>query len=145
MEQMSDRHNRADVRRTDIEEKSDDNRTTDRPAMRVVTIGEALPEAILQGAAPRPDVIAPDDISAPTIAALKPDVVLTPLFGPGFDCLDVAHALLAAGYRGQLRAVVSYVPNPALVRREIAACCPGLDFDLIVTGPPRSRGTPHPQ
>ena len=86
----------------------------------------------------RPDIIAPEEITAPAIAALDPEVVLTPLVGAGFDCLDVALALCAAGYRGRLRAVVRYVPNPALVRREIAASCPGLDFDLIVIGPPRA-------
>lgn len=103
--------------------------------MRVVTVGEALSDAAQLDAGATPEVIAPDDITAESLARLRPDVVLTPLVGAGFDCLDVAVALCKAGYRARLRAVVRFVPNPGLVRREIAASCPGLDFDLIMLGP----------
>jgi hypothetical protein len=131
MEQMSDRQKPAQPQDRDTSAPMDGELT----AMRVVTVGEALPDALPLDAGDPPNVISPDDISAETLAALRPDVVLTPLVGAGFDCLDVAVALCAAGYRARLRAVVRYVPNPGLVRREIAASCPGLDFDLIVLGP----------
>lgn len=104
---------------------------------RVITIGTFPSGTVANHGGGHAGMIDPEAITAGTLAILRPDVVLTPLVGAGFDCLDVALALCEAGYAGQLRAVVSFVPNPALVRREIAGACPGLDFDLIVTGPPR--------
>jgi hypothetical protein len=105
---------------------------------RVIIIGTLAPAAIANQGGDAAGMIAPEEITAGNLAALRPDVVLTPLVGPGFDCFDVALALCEAGYSGQLRAVVNFVPNPALVRREIAFACPALDFDLIVTGPARA-------
>ncbi|MDP1667728.1 hypothetical protein [Phaeovulum sp.] len=80
------------------------------------------------------------DITFATLAAVDaglldrttPDVVLAPLMTPSFDVLDLARRLRALGYRGQLRAFTPNIPDPHLVRSEIASACPGLDFDLIV-------------
>jgi len=133
---MGDRQEPAQPQDRDASALLDGERT----AMRVITVGEALADAMPLDQKGPPEVISPEDISAETLAALRPDVVLTPLVGAGFDCLDVALALSEAGYRARLRAVVRYVPNPGLVRREIAASCPGLDFDLIVLGSARGIG-----
>ncbi len=103
---------------------------------RVVIIGDALPGAWRHDDARDPVFVAFDQIRSESFTALRPDLILTPLMDEGFDCFDVAIALRETGYRGRLRAVVRFLPDPALVRREIAAICPGLDFDIIVTGQP---------
>lgn len=106
-------------------------------AARVVTIGEAPIDGAIDADAP---LLKPAEITAEALRRLQPDVVLAPLVGEGFDCFDVAEALCAAGYTGPFRAVVPYVPDPALVKREIAACCPHLDFDLVILGNLRGDG-----
>lgn len=86
-----------------------------------------------------------DNIAFATLAAvdaallerIRPAVVLAPLMTPAFDVLDLARLLSALGYRGQLRAVTPGIPDPHLVRREIAAACPGLNFELVVGAPER--------
>lgn len=74
------------------------------------------------------------DITAELIAREQPDLVVAPLVGVGFDGVDVAQRLTAAGFKGQFLVVASTLPSPAIVRREIAAQFPALDFDLIVLG-----------
>ncbi len=76
------------------------------------------------------------EVSKSALERLQPDVVLSPLVSPGFDCWDLAERLVAAGYRGRLRAVAPTVPDPALVRREFADRFPELDFDLVVLDTP---------
>lgn len=76
-------------------------------------------------------------VDAGLLDRIRPDVVLAPLMTPAFDVLDLARLLSALGYRGQLRAVTPGIPDPRLVRREIAAACPGLDFELVVSAPGR--------
>ncbi len=75
------------------------------------------------------------DISAASLALHEPDVILSPLVSDAFDCIDLAHALAEAGFRGRYRAVAAHIPDPALVRREIRACAPGIDFDIILIRP----------
>lgn len=70
-------------------------------------------------------------ISRELIARLAPDVVLAPLFSPGHDILDLARVLDAAGYRGQLRAWCSPIPNIALVRAEVKQIWGERDFDIL--------------
>lgn len=72
------------------------------------------------------------DLSARLLDRLRPDIVISPLFGPGFDAIDVALALERLGFSGQFRAVTPDLPQPSLVRREIASLAPGLDFDILV-------------
>lgn len=70
-------------------------------------------------------------ISAALLARTTPDLVLTPLMNQAFDVLDVARLLKFLGYTGALRAIAPPLPNRHLIRTEIAAICPDLDFDLI--------------
>lgn len=104
-------------------------------ALRLVAVGD-LPDDI---ATHSPDLafLAFHDVSAASLAVLAPDVVLSPLVADGFDCFDLAHALAEAGFRGRYRAAAVYIPDPGLVRREIRASFPDLDFDIIVI---RARG-----
>jgi len=101
------------------------------PGLRVVTVG-ARPRDPTGPAADQPAVLGIAEITPETLAELNPDVVLSQLVDDGFDCHDVARALVSAGFTGQYRAVVGYVPDPDLVRREVARSCPGLDFDVVM-------------
>jgi hypothetical protein len=61
-----------------------------------------------------------------------PALVLSPLLTPGFDALDMARILAQCGYRGRYLALVDKLPSANLVRREVAAQSPMINFDVIV-------------
>jgi hypothetical protein len=63
------------------------------------------------------------------------DYVVSPLVAEQFDAMDLAHQLSIGGYRGRYVVVTPALPDPAIIRREIAQICPGLEVDLI----PRAR------
>lgn len=102
------------------------------PVLRVLAVGDLAPSTL--PTAPTADVVVArfNDITAAQLAVWRPALVLAPLVGAGFDCFDLAERLTGAGFSGRLRAVVDSLPNPAVVRREIATHFPALDFDVIV-------------
>lgn len=61
-----------------------------------------------------------------------PELVLSPLLTPAFDALDLARLLTQCGYRGRYLALVDRLPSANLIRREVAAQSPSLNFDVIV-------------
>ena len=61
-----------------------------------------------------------------------PALVLSPLLTPAFDALDLARRLGQGGYRGRYLALVDRLPNADLIRREVAAQTPAINFDVIV-------------
>ncbi|MBL3568430.1 hypothetical protein DSD19_11030 [Rhodovulum sp. BSW8] len=63
------------------------------------------------------------------------DMVVSPLLTEQFDAMDLATQLELGGYRGLYVVVTPVVPNPEIIRREIAALCPGITVQLI----PRAR------
>lgn len=66
------------------------------------------------------------------LSTRKPaDVVLSPMIGDTYDCIDVAQHLFAAGFTGSYRVMTPDLPNPGILRQEIRSLCPGLDFDLV--------------
>jgi len=64
--------------------------------------------------------------------ATRPDMVVSALIGDGFDAIDVARRLMQLGYRGPYRALTDPLPRPGIVRAEVRAAAPDLDFDLVV-------------
>ena len=84
-------------------------------------------------------------VTAEALDRVGPKLVLSALVTAQFDCLDLAERLYAAGFRGRYRAVARSLPNPGLIRHEVAARCPGLDFDVLVldagadADPPQSQ------
>ena len=60
-----------------------------------------------------------------------PATVLSPVLCTSFDCLDLALRLDELGFRGRYRAMSSALPDPWLIRSEIADICPELDFDIV--------------
>lgn len=59
------------------------------------------------------------------------DVVLSPMVGDTYDCIDVAQHLFDAGFTGSYRVMTPDLPDPGILRQEIRSLCPGLDFDLV--------------
>lgn len=71
------------------------------------------------------------DVTTEILRQEDPEYVLSPLLCQSFDCLDLAIVLENAGFRGSYRVICENLPDPALVRREINARCPRLDFDVV--------------
>jgi len=61
-----------------------------------------------------------------------PELVLTPLLTPMFDALDMARYLSQAGFRGRYLALVDQLPSANLIRAEVEAQSPLLNFDIVV-------------
>jgi hypothetical protein len=78
-------------------------------------------------------------VSAELFDVLAPEIVLSPLLARGFDCIDLAQVLSLIGFQGRYYAVCDALPDPGIIRREIRALCPELDFDVIEVPPDKSR------
>lgn len=73
-----------------------------------------------------------DEITDHFLEDVAPDIVLSSIFTPKFDALDLAQALRDAGYCGRYRALSPRLPNPGLIRREVREICANLDFDILI-------------
>ena len=71
------------------------------------------------------------ELTADLIALTRPRIVLSPLLCGSFDCLDVALALHEMRYQGAYRVLSADLPDPWLIRSEVADSCPYLDFDIV--------------
>jgi hypothetical protein len=69
------------------------------------------------------------------LARIRPDVVLSPLLGDGFDVFDVAQRLQASSFTGRYRAVAVSLPSPGMVLSEVRNHAPSVDFDIISLPP----------
>jgi hypothetical protein len=65
------------------------------------------------------------------IKNILPDVIVLPLFGAGFDAMDVIIRLASMGYSGRVLVTGPALPRPALILRELAAFGPGMIITLI--------------
>lgn len=63
---------------------------------------------------------------------LRPDQVITPLFGDGYDAVDVAEDLSLFGYCGQLTAISPRLPNPKIIEREMREYAYAMNFELVM-------------
>lgn len=72
-----------------------------------------------------------EDFCEEIMIELAPDVIFSPLVTNRFDCLELAHKLHSYNYQGRYRAIAPHLPRPELVRNEVRAQFPGLDFDLL--------------
>lgn len=70
-------------------------------------------------------------LTAELMSRVEPDTVIAPVFGKGFDILDLAGCLYGIGYGGQLRGLSGALPRPQLITAEIRSHWPMLDFDMI--------------
>lgn len=71
------------------------------------------------------------DLDHVLMARIEPDTVVSSLFGRGFDAIDIAKQLHQLGFTGRYRALTGNLPNPDMIRREVAQVAPGLDFDVL--------------
>ena len=72
------------------------------------------------------------DLTARTLCETGASIILSPLVGDDFDVVDVAHTLKLLGFRGRYRAISEDLPDAELIREEIRAFAPDLDFDLLL-------------
>lgn len=72
-------------------------------------------------------------LNARAISQILPDLIIIPLFGPGFDAIEVLGQLERFGFRGEVLVRSPGLPNSSLVERELAAIVPNLRVRL--TGP----------
>ena len=80
------------------------------------------------------------DISAELIERVAPAMIVSSVIATTFDAFDLAQDLQEFGYGGPYRALTPHLPDPDLVRREVASCAPDLDFELLVVEPPATDG-----
>ncbi|GKY87659.1 hypothetical protein [Sinisalibacter aestuarii] len=115
--------------------RPDEDFRQDETAPRVLTVGDVAADQAAD-IAPR-EVIHADfaDVSAAALERWAPDIVISPLVGEGFDCLDLANLLTEAGFAGRYLGAAGSLPKPAVVRREVRACYPDLDFDILGAAP----------
>jgi CheY-like chemotaxis protein len=64
--------------------------------------------------------------------ARAPKLVLSPLLTPVFDAIDLGRYLSQRGYRGRYLALVDRLPSANLIRREVEAQSPDLNFDVVI-------------
>jgi hypothetical protein len=76
------------------------------------------------------------ELSTETLASVQPDIVLSPLMCPAFDCLDLAMLLERLEFRGRYRVMAPALPKPKVILTEIALLCPQLDFSFIFANEP---------
>lgn len=62
---------------------------------------------------------------------LIPDMIVSPVFSPRFDCFDLAQLLVYLDFRGAYRAISTQLPRPYVVRNELQAVFPSVDFDIL--------------
>ncbi|KQI72863.1 hypothetical protein AN191_05765 [Loktanella sp. 5RATIMAR09] len=74
-------------------------------------------------------------LTAELFDTFSPDLILSPLFGDGFDAIDVAQRLVALGYQGRYRAISENMPDIGMVIKEVRTQAEGLDFDLLALPP----------
>lgn len=73
------------------------------------------------------------DVTSEILDRINPTLILSPLLGNSFDCLELALQLQQLEYRGKYRVVAPKLTNPSMVTREVRNQTPGLDFDILTT------------
>lgn len=72
------------------------------------------------------------DVSAELLQQVAPDVVVTELVAGYGDALDVAALLYACGYGGRFCVLARALPDPDVIRADIARVAPDLAVDLLL-------------
>ncbi len=74
-----------------------------------------------------------DDLDSALLDRLRPDFVISALIGAGVDAIEIAERLTGLSYGGAYRAIVGQsIPNTGVIRSEIKAVAPDLDFDIFI-------------
>jgi hypothetical protein len=95
---------------------------------RILVIGGVQP------AVSSPEVVQTElsyaDLNARVLSTILPDLIILPLFGPGFDAIEALGRLERFGYRGDVLVRTPQLPNIKIVERELAALAPNLQVRL---------------
>lgn len=75
------------------------------------------------------------DLSSEQVDTVGPEMVVSQLVEDAFDAFQIVNDLKSFGYRGRYRAVARELPNVPMVRSEITAIAPEIDFDIVVLQP----------
>ena len=75
-----------------------------------------------------------EQLNGELLAQARPPVVFSPVLSRRFDCIDLAILLHRLGFTGSYRAVAPSLPNPKVIEGEVRACCPNLDFQILLEG-----------
>lgn len=97
---------------------------------------------LVVGNSPRPDIserlagpgihfLSYAQLDQGRLAQIRPDIVVAALMSPVIDALDLAERLEGLGYRGRFWALASALPKVPMVRQEVGAIAPGIDFDIV--------------
>lgn len=70
-------------------------------------------------------------VTAELIDTVRPDVVLSALFDPQEDAMEIALHLASLGFAGRYRALATDLPRPEVISRDVRTAVPGLDFDVL--------------
>lgn len=70
------------------------------------------------------------ELTGRKVSEILPDLVIMPLFGPGFDAVETLAQLERFGFRGEVLVHTPKLPNSALVLRELSAAAPTLKVTL---------------
>ncbi len=62
---------------------------------------------------------------------VNPRLVLSPIFGDGFDVFEIAELLNGIGYKSDLRAFGPRLPNKQMIEDEISRAFPCLRFQIL--------------
>ena len=92
----------------------------------------ALPPNLVHPGAVVRSVTLSDMPEISLVGPRAPNLVLSRLVTPEFDALDLARLLAQHGYRGRYLALVDRLPDAKLIRREVAAQSPGINFDVVI-------------
>lgn len=108
----------------------------------VVETTQSLPLALQATTGTQVTVTRYAALTRKLLEELRPDIVIAPLIAPDHDILDLALLLRNAGFAGALRAFSPPLPNCAIIRAEVAAISPHLDFDVIELPEPAAPKRP---
>ncbi|MFO8126342.1 hypothetical protein [Yoonia sp.] len=66
---------------------------------------------------------------------IQPEFIFSPLIGADFDAIEVAERLQELRFAGRYRVITEDMPNTNMVRAEVHAHAPDIDFDLLIVPP----------
>ena len=75
--------------------------------------------------------VALGELTAELLRECDPAIILSPLVADEFDALDVAKTLADLEFKGRYRALSPTSADGEVIRSEVAAIAPTLDFDVL--------------
>lgn len=112
--------------------------SVDPRSSRIIGLGvrpserDSIPARLLGVLGRSTHAVAPD--KATTDMLREAAIVLSPLVGVAFDATEIVARLRDAGFRGLFVTYATVIPDPGLIRRELAAVAPDLEIEIVALG-----------